>query len=251
MMPSGYTRAKRALDAFMSDRFRAGDLAGVVSNDKMVNNRISSVREEFQAALKKVRIPGEAAARAADRVEADVTGGSGEAGETIREILSKEVGREAIRAARRSAEMLDELAKGLAAMPGPKTVVLMSDGFGLSELEGTTRSVVGRMNRAGARIYAIDTRGLKGGPGDTINSLAVDTGGLVLFNENNIGRAFDTIAADTNTYYVLGYQPSNPKYDGKYRKIEVRVKRQDVNVRARRGYLALQPSKMLIPQPIK
>jgi VWFA-related protein len=251
LMPSGYARAKRALDTFMTGRFRAGDLAGVVSNDKMVNNRISSVREEFQRALEKLKIPGEKAARNADRVEADVTGGSGEAGETIREILSKEVGREAIRAARRTGEMLSELARGLAAMPGPKTVVLMSDGFPLSELEGTTRSIVGQMNRAGARIYAIDTRGLAGGPSDTLNSLAVDTGGQVLFNENNIGRAFDTIADDTNTYYVLGYQPSNPKYDGKYRKIEVRVKRQDVSVRARRGYLALQPSKMLIPQPVK
>jgi VWFA-related protein len=86
LMPSGFTRAKRALDVFMSERFHAGDLAGVVSNDRMVNDRISSAREEFQAALKKVRIPGEAAARAADRAEAAVTGGDGEAGDTIREI---------------------------------------------------------------------------------------------------------------------------------------------------------------------
>ena len=107
------------------------------------------------------------------------------------------------------------------------------------------------MNRAGARIDAIDTRGLAGEPADTINSLAVDTGGRVIFNTNNIGDALDEIAADTNVYYVLGYQPANLRYDGKYREIEVRVKRPGVTVRARKGYLALPPSKMLMPQPVK
>ena len=57
-------------------------------------------------------------------------------------------------------------------------------------------------------------------------------------NENNIGRALDRIARDANRYYVLGYQPSNTTFDGKYRPIQVRVKRPGLRVRARRGYLA-------------
>jgi Ca-activated chloride channel homolog len=73
---------------------------------------------------------------------------------------------------------------------------------------------------------------------------------MMIRNENNIGRALDTIAADTGQYYVLAYQPANANFDGKYRPIEVRVKRPGVNVRARRGYLALEPTKMLLPQPI-
>ena len=75
---------------------------------------------------------------------------------------------------------------------------------------------------------------------DTLNSLAVDTGGMVLFNENNIGRALDAAVADTKTYYLLGYQPTNQKLDGKYRSIAVTVKRSGVYVRARRGYAATQ-----------
>lgn len=251
LRPNGFYRAKVGLEGFMAQRFRAGDLAGVVADGKMVHNRITSVRAEFVAALGKVKVPGEAMFRAQDQADVAAAGGDGEAGETIREVLSKHTIAEMKRAARGTAEMLDELAKGLARMPGPKTIVLLSDGFGLQELEGTIRTVVGRMNRAGARIYAIDTKGLAGPPGDTINSLAVDTGGLVLFNINNIGRALDEVAADTNVYYVLGYQPANQKYDGKYREIEVRVKRPDVKVRARKGYLALEPSKMLVPQRVK
>jgi VWFA-related protein len=70
-------------------------------------------------------------------------------------------------------------------------------------------------------------------------------------NENNVGRALDTIAVDSGTYYVLGYQPANTTFDGKYRKIEIRVKRPGVKVRARQGYLALEPSKMLVPERIR
>jgi tetratricopeptide (TPR) repeat protein len=168
---------------------------------------------------------------------------------------------------------LNGLASGLARIPGPKTIVFFSDGFVTEQLETTLRSVVGQTARAGGRVYAIDVRGLNRGrsAGDVTqstvtdeagaftgfdaaedgpNSLAVDTGGLMIRNENNIGRALDTIARDSGRYYVLGYSPSNATFDGKYRPIEVRVKRPDVRVRARKGYLALEPSKMLLPKPI-
>lgn len=251
LMPGGYRRAKTALDAFMAERFRAGDLAGIIADEKMIDNRITSVRGEFLATLAKVRPPGGAAARNADTAEAQATGGGGEAGSIISAALLANAERERERAARNTVDLLGDLAHGLAAMPGPKTVVMMSDGFALEKLEERLRAVVGNFSRAGARVYAVDTRGITGPPGDALNSLAVDTGGLTLFNINNIGPALDQIAADTNTYYVLGYQPSNTKYDGKYRKIEVRATRPDVTVRARKGYLALQPSMMLVPKPVK
>ena len=251
LRPNGFRRAKLGLEAFMTSRFRAGDLAGVVMNGRMVNNRISSVRQEFLAALAKVTMPGEAESRAADDAEAAAAGGEREAGDQMRAALGVNTSNEVKRAARASIEMLDELAKGLAAMPGPKTVVLLSDGFGMAEIEGTLRTAVGRMNRAGARIYAVDTRGLAGAPDDTINSLAVDTGGIAIFKISNIGTALDEIALDTNVYYVLGYQPASTKFDGKFREIEVRVRRPDVKIRARKGYLALPPSQMLLPRPVK
>jgi hypothetical protein len=41
-----------------------------------------------------------------------------------------------------------------------------------------------------------------------------------------------------SAYYVLGYYTSNAKFDGKYRKLEVRVKQSGVKVTARRGYVS-------------
>ena len=43
---------------------------------------------------------------------------------------------------------------------------------------------------------------------DGTNSLAVDTGGFAIRNENNFGRALDEIQRDAGTYYVVGYTPA-------------------------------------------
>ena len=47
---------------------------------------------------------------------------------------------------------------------------------------------------------------------------------------------FDRIVQDNSSYYVLAYYPPNPKRDGKFHNIQVRVNRPGVTVRARRGY---------------
>ena len=43
--------------------------------------------------------------------------------------------------------------------------------------------------------------------GDSINSLAVDTGGFVVRNTNQFDKAIAQIADDAANYYVLGYLP--------------------------------------------
>ena len=88
---------------------------------------------------------------------------------------------------------------------------------------------------------------------DGTNSLAVDTGGFAIRNENNFARALDEIQRDAGTYYVIAYSPTNERFDGKYRSIAVKVKRPDMKVRARRGYLAVDPARLLavpsVPPP--
>src|SRR5262249_21573734 len=71
--------------------------------------------------------------------------------------------------------------------------------------------------------------------------------GFAIRNENNFARALDEIQQDTGTYYVVSYTPANTTFDGKYRSIDVSVSRPGAKVRARRGYLALEPAALLKP----
>jgi hypothetical protein len=48
------------------------------------------------------------------------------------------------------------------------------------------------------------------------------------------------------SYYLLSYTPSNDAYDGKFRTIEVKVRRPGLRIQARRGYFAVRPSSALI-----
>ena len=300
----GFDRARKAVADFIRDRFSDGDMAGILAGERMINNRLTSVKRELLDAVQQVK------PRAGNRMrlleltrewprlldfEEAVRIARNEVGVVARAVSracnddpdycklgdpeapvrakSIRIQQEVHRAATETLSALNGLASGLARMPGPKTVVFLSDGFVSQDLESSVRSVVGQVTRAGARVYAIDVRGLNRTANagiidqefdddvfdaglkfdtraDGPNSLAVDSGGLMIRNENNIGRALERVAEDSGRYYVLAYQPSNPNLDGSYRPIQVKVRREGVRVRARRGYLALAPARLLLPQPI-
>jgi len=159
------------------------------------------------------------------------------------------------------------LVNGLARLPGRKTVVFLTDGFYVEESWGQLRSIVAIAARSNVRVYAVDAQGLQRRstltdpsqinpletgasiPMDAYNTveegpntLAVDTGGYVIRNSNDFAGALKEIAADTSTYYVLGYTPANSVFDGKFRSISVKVKKPGVSVRARKGYVATAPA---------
>ena len=72
--------------------------------------------------------------------------------------------------------------------------------------------------------------------------LAGDTGGFLIRDTNDLGSAFRRIDEDNRFHYLLTYSPSNVEYDGKFRTIQVKVKRDGAQVFARKGYLAVRPA---------
>jgi VWFA-related protein len=71
---------------------------------------------------------------------------------------------------------------------------------------------------------------------DSLQSLAEETGGFSSVNANNPAGFFDRIVRANSTYYVLGYYPPSHPRDGRFHKIEVRMKRPGLKVSARKGY---------------
>ena len=55
--------------------------------------------------------------------------------------------------------------------------------------------------------------------------------------------AFDSIARQLASQYSIGYYSSNPKHDGKFRKVEVRVSRPGLVARTKKGYHPRKPGK--------
>jgi VWFA-related protein len=72
----------------------------------------------------------------------------------------------------------------------------------------------------------------------TMQDLATETGGLALYNRNDIARAVALSAADGEHYYTLGYYPEGAHWDGKFHNIEVKLNREGLKARHRSGYFA-------------
>ena len=86
---------------------------------------------------------------------------------------------------------------------------------------------------------------------DNLRTLATETGGFAATGSLKAAQgAFDRIRSENSRYYILGYYPSNDKRDGKFRKIEVRVRRPGVQVAARKGYVAPKNDKDM-PVPVQ
>jgi hypothetical protein len=74
---------------------------------------------------------------------------------------------------------------------------------------------------------------------DGLNALSRDTGGFPVFNNNDLAVGLQKIIADTETYYLLAFEPQVSYRDGRFRKLEVRVKNHpDYKVRSSKGYFA-------------
>ena len=73
---------------------------------------------------------------------------------------------------------------------------------------------------------------------DTLRVLADNTDGRAIINRNDLATGMKQIIRDSSAYYLLGYNSTQAPTDGKFHEIKVKVKRQGVEVRARKGYWA-------------
>jgi VWFA-related protein len=83
---------------------------------------------------------------------------------------------------------------------------------------------------------SFDTSGLE--QRSTLRALAEVTGGFALTNSSGYDAAFERLVREHSTYYVLGFNSSSDRRDGRFIPLDVRVRRPDLQVRSLDGYLA-------------
>ncbi|MFQ5745507.1 MAG: hypothetical protein ACE5HV_18295 [Acidobacteriota bacterium] len=74
---------------------------------------------------------------------------------------------------------------------------------------------------------------------DGLRRAAEETGGKAFIGWADLGEVLREIETDTSEFYLLTYAPPPPYGDGEFHEIGVEVKRPDVSIRARKGYVDL------------
>ncbi len=154
-----------------------------------------------------------------------------------------------------------------------------SDGFSDStRVLESLRRLVDLANRASVVIYTMDARGLQiagftaqdntaGLSAEAVEQrlsdrrdklfntqeglvyLAKQTGGFPIINNNDLSGGIRKIL-DDQSYYLIGYQPDTETFDPKTRrfnKLQIKVKRKDVNVRYRSGFFGVTDEQIKKP----
>lgn len=127
--------------------------------------------------------------------------------------------------------------------PGRKTVVILSDGADLTS-KHSFEEMLRMAYKAEITVYAISTTRFGADidhEGDNaLKQLTEVTGGTAFFpySTDRLASAFQEVDQELRSQYNLTYVPTNKDRDGTFREIKVKVNRDGVRLRHRKGYFA-------------
>ena len=172
---------------------------------------------------------------------------------------------------------LESASKMLAGLSEKKAMVYFASGMSRTGIDNQAqlRATINAAVRGNVALYPVDARGLvasaplgdatqasQGGQGmysgssqrsvqenfqgqqETLYTLASDTGGKALLEQNDLALGIVRAQKDIASYYILGYYSSNAALDGRYRRIKVQVnKTLSAKLDYRGGYFAAKEFK--------
>ncbi len=158
-----------------------------------------------------------------------------------------------------------DVVRRIAAMPGQRSIILVSPGFYNPDQLQEQMDIADRALHSGVTVNALDARGLYttmpdasaqapshdiAGPmlnymrdeasadADVLSDLAYATGGTFIQNTNDLEGGLRRLATPPEYSYLLGFSPQNLKFDGHFHSLKVTLKGQKLSVQARKGYYA-------------
>ncbi|MFZ0646266.1 MAG: VWA domain-containing protein [Candidatus Acidiferrales bacterium] len=170
-----------------------------------------------------------------------------------------------------SVRRLQEVVRRVSALPGQRSIVLISPGFLTSTYEYEVSQLIDKANHSNVFINTLDARGLytvdplgditqdvpvRANPAtsalslqyrldeqrvqsEVLSDLAYSTGGFYFRNNNDLDAGFRTTAAEPEVSYLLAIVPDNLKNDGKFHTLSVKLTtKEKYTVQARRGFFA-------------
>src|SRR5580700_11306659 len=171
---------------------------------------------------------------------------------------------------------LETAVKMLASLNEKKAMVYFASGMTKNGFDNDAqlRATINAAIRSNVAFYTVDARGLvataplgdatktsPGGSGmysgssaraaqsnfqgqqETLYTLASDTGGKALLDNNELSMGIVQAQKDVSSYYILGYYSNNEKMDGAFRKVDIKLKSPTMSAKLaaldyRHGYYA-------------
>ena len=244
-------RAQTAAQKFLKTQMQPSDLMAIMTfaSDLEVKQDFTDDKDALQKIIKGLTI-GEGSDFAADGSTGadneEDTGAAYTADDTEFNIFNTD----------RKLAALESASRMLGSLPEKKALVYFASGVSKTgvENEAQLRATINAAIRNNVSFYPIDARGLvasaplgdatKASPGgagmysgssarsqqsqfqnqqETLFTLAADTGGKALLDNNDLSIGIQQAQKDISSYYILGYYSSNEKLDGRYRKIKVEL----------------------------
>ena len=143
-------------------------------------------------------------------------------------------------------------------VPGRRVLVVITDGDDNNYSRATLKDAIDIAQRTETTIFAISTKAglgtvggvdrgmISSGVDRDLQKLCEETGGTAFFTGDilELERSFTRISKELRSTYIITYKPSNDKYDGSRRKIEVKLAsgRGGLKVKTRKEYRAVSDS---------
>src|SRR5450432_297756 len=260
-------RAQTAAQKFLKSQMTQSDLMAIMANstDLKVLQDFTDDRDALAKAIKGLTI-GEGSDLAVDGSTGadneEDTGAAYTADDTEFNIFNTD----------KKLAALETAAKMLGSLSEKKALVYFASGVSKTGIdnEAQLRATINAAIRNNVAFYPIDARGLvasaplgdatKGSPGgagmysgsssrtqqssfqgqqETLYTLAADTGGKALLDNNDLALGIQQAQKDISSYYILGYYSTNLNLDGRYRRIKLTVANTAVSkLDFRPGYFA-------------
>jgi len=163
--------------------------------------------------------------------------------------------------------VIRDLVRRMAAMPGQRSIILVSNGFVTLPEHATEKTeIMDRAIRASVLINSLDARGLytdtpditrqgtnmrtdmvltemerqtNRAQSDVLAELAAGTGAGFFQNNNDLDAGFARLVSAPEYYFLLAFSPQNLKMDGSFHSLKVTLKNiKELNTSARTGYYA-------------
>ncbi len=122
----------------------------------------------------------------------------------------------------------------------------INDAIDIAQRTETTIFAISTKAGLSAAVPGVESGTVKDKGDKGLERLCDETGGVAFFTGDIIAleRSFTKIAKELRSQYLITYKPTNDRYDGGYRRVEVKFSggRENMKLRTKRGYKAIADS---------